>query len=230
MLDEPISSFVSSSDDLKRLVSSCKGSLSSQCEVAQQLSNSSYSGILHCSSETKLLDICKETRGEFMFREGRITAIEFMENNRWPAVVNTLSSLYGKPSSIEKGTGKSSGTLSAIWSTSTTRLSASGFENDPSTTPTVCVILQTSDHYVRAGQQEAKSQASHDEILSSYRDAETSLSHDQAKLLEGENKHEFAALLVSRKSMVDFDKNSLKMYELLLANEVRDDESNEASY
>lgn len=229
-LGESIASFISESADLKRILTSCKDSLSAECNVANQLTSATYSGILHCSGQTESLDACRNNRGEFIFNDGRLTAIEFIEPNTWTLALGTLSARFGKPTETDKGSGKTAGAISAIWSASTYRLSLAGFENDPSDQPTVCVILQTLDHYAKASQQQEESQTGHDEILASYRETVDNHKKDEAALAEDQNRHANPALISADKMLVVTEESSLKMDEILLKNEVREDESSDAIY
>ncbi len=210
------------------MVNACKDSLSSECNGAVGLTSPSYSGILHCNEKTKMIDACRDSRGEFIFSNGKLVAIEFIERNNWAAALNTLVERFGKPTQTVTGAGKLADAIGAIWLAPTSRLSLNGFQNDPSTEPTVCVILQTLSHLAKAGQQQQDSQAHHDDMVVGYRAAIEHRNKDQARLSDDETKHEIPALISSDKMMITMDEGSVQMYELLLANEVREDESADA--
>ncbi len=83
VLGEPIGSFTAGSADLKGMLNTCKDSLSSECTLGNRLNSPSYSGVLHCDSKNRSLDVCRSNRGAFVFRDGKLTAVEFIERNNW---------------------------------------------------------------------------------------------------------------------------------------------------
>lgn len=227
-LGETFNSLVAKSPDLQRIIRTCKDSLSADCTQVNELTPN-YSGILHCSDETETLDICENTPGEFIFRDGKLTAMMFKERNTWQPSLGLLTAKYGKPSEIVNGVGKLSDAIGAIWSAQGYRLSLNGFQDDPSNAPTVCIILQTPEHYAKAGQQQEKAQADHDGILANYREAIKRREKDQAQLEQDEREHKDQAFISSDKMMLIVDDGG-KLDELFLNNEVREDESSGAIY
>ncbi len=92
------------------------------------------------------------------------------------------------------------------------------------------MILQTIDHYAKAAQQQRESQEVHDQVLTSYKQAEQNLRKDQAEAHDHDAKHLGSMFARTDQMMLNMDKGSFKLYERLLTNEVRGEESSEAVF
>lgn len=229
-LGEPIGAFIASSPDLKRVISACKDSVSADCSMASRLESPVYSGVFHCQAGAETMDVCHGQRGVFIFRDGKLSAIEFIEANTWDRALDALVSKHGRASETHVGTGETAGAREAVWSTPTSRLSLNGFEGDPSGEPTVCVILQTPEHYAKAARQQQESQTIHDKVLTHYVETEQTLRNTEAELATDKQTHASAQVISADEMAIRADEGAIKTYQLLSANEVRAEESREALY